>query len=163
MKREWAERNTLSNRPPLFALIIGINNYDNLRKLHGAVPDAKAVQEYLMDHLKVPEEQIRTLLDLKATREAIITTFQELRRDERIQENDPILIYYAGHGGKIDAPRGWNSSGPNGKIEAIYSQDYAEQKVEPIPDRTIAALLDRLAEEKGDNIVRLSLVLLEVI
>ncbi|KAF8597025.1 hypothetical protein BDV93DRAFT_548099 [Ceratobasidium sp. AG-I] len=76
-------------------------------------------------------------------------------KDKRIEEKDAIVIYYAGHGSKLDAPEGWEAGGPH--IQALVPQNVKEtdasgNPVPAIPDRTIAGLLDNLAHEKGNNI-----------
>lgn len=141
-------------RPRLYALIIGINNYDHQRKLHGAVPDADAIKDYLVNELKVPEGQIVNLRNSEASRTAIIDAFNRLRDHPDIKEDDPILIYYAGHGGTLSAPPGWES-GSGAKIQTIVPQDYDPtegKEVYPIPDRTIGGLIDGIANKKGNNI-----------
>jgi Caspase domain len=103
----------------------------------------------------VPSSQIHNLRDAEATRAAIIGAFCDLRNDSRIQNGDPILIYFAGHGGECDVPAGWAAGGS--KIQMLIPYDFGTEinncNVHGIPDRTVAALLDRLAKEKGDNIV----------
>ena len=138
----------------MFALIIGINFYDSVRSLRGAVGDALLVKKYLEDNLKVPSGQIHTLLNKEASRTAIIKAFISLRDDGRIVEGDPIFIYYAGHGSEIASPEGEVGS----KQQVLLPRDYCvtdEKHVSPIPDRTIGALIAQIAEKKGDNIVRL--------
>ena len=114
------------------------------------------MKEYLEKDLGVPSDQIRTLLDEEASRSGILQALVELREDPRIKKGDPILIFYAGHGSEIDAPQGWEAGGP--KIQAIVPHDASEFSpvVYPIPDRTLGALINMLAKDKGDNIVRLS-------
>ena len=139
----------------LFALIIGINFYDNVRSLRGAVTDALSIQDYLENSLKVPRGQILTLLNKSASRAAIIEAFLSLRDDGRIEQGDPIFIYYAGHGSQISSPEGETGS----KLQVLVPQDYCagrEKNVAAIPDRTIGALIAQIAEKKGDNIVRLA-------
>ncbi|EAU85638.2 hypothetical protein CC1G_06351 [Coprinopsis cinerea okayama7 len=124
----------LSSGPPLFAVIIGINNYvhHSLKKLQGAVADAEAVQEYLENDLKVARDHITFLRNQQASCLAIIDSFRRLENDTRIKRNDPILIYYAGHGGETTREAE--------TIQTIFPQDYNPdgnpQKVRPIPDRT---------------------------
>ncbi|KDQ61082.1 hypothetical protein JAAARDRAFT_67479 [Jaapia argillacea MUCL 33604] len=142
--------------PRLYALIIAINEYASpaVGNLKGAVADAAAMKAYLEEDLGVPETQIRFLRDAEATRRAIIQQINDLIADQRIRRGDPILIFYAGHGGEADAPDGWEAG--DSKIQMLVPVDFKttvdEQVVHGIPDRTIGALLSRLAEEWGDNI-----------
>ncbi|PVG00045.1 hypothetical protein CPB86DRAFT_702211 [Serendipita vermifera] len=153
------------NAPRLFALLIGINEYasPNVRNLYGAVSDAKAIQEYLEVTLGVPTEQISCLHNSQATRAAIIQKLTELQMDPRIQRGDPILVYYAGHGGETDAPIGWETNDP--MVQMLIPYDFSAEidvvntkisgggnVVYAIPDRTIGTLLERVAFEKGDNL-----------
>ncbi|KIM41992.1 hypothetical protein M413DRAFT_142447 [Hebeloma cylindrosporum] len=140
-----------SPKPRLFALIIGINYYDNVRSLRGAAADALSVKEYLENNLGVPSEQIRILLNKSASRAAIIDAFLSIRDDGRIEEGDPIFIYYAGHGSEIPSPEPEVGS----RLQVLVPRDYCptpEKYVGPIPDRTIGALIAGIAEKKGDNI-----------
>ena len=145
-----------NTKSPFFALIIGINNYQRIRELRGAIADAEDVEMYITEKLGVSEGHIRKLYDSAATREAIIGGFRDLKEDFRIQKDDPILIYFAGHGSETKAPDGWHAEG--GKIQLIVPQDtgttLAGKIVNPIADRTIAVLLEDLAKVKGNNIVR---------
>ena len=127
----------------------------------GAVPDADAVRDYLQVHLGVPSSQIRNLRDGNATRAAITKDIMDIAFNNRIKEGDPILIYYAGHGGSADTPEGWPGweVGSTGKIELLIPHDYSSlledrNPKHGIPDRTLGALLSHLASKKGDNIVR---------
>ncbi|KAH6909145.1 caspase domain-containing protein [Coprinopsis sp. MPI-PUGE-AT-0042] len=134
-------------RTPLFAIIIGINNYEDasLSKLSGSVPDAEAIKEYLTTDLRVPSNQIIVLCNKEASRANILDAFEKLKKDTRIQKDDPILIYYAGHGGQL-------TKEAQEPIQVIFPQDYNQSEVKAIPDRKIAALLNDLAETHGNNI-----------
>ena len=153
--------------PHLFALIIGINNYESpsIPNLVGAVPDADAVRDYLEKDLGVPSSQIRNLRDSGATRAAIVDAIQAFSRIDEIKDGDPILIYYAGHGGLADTPKDWLFWNTN-KIELLVPHDHSSLDGNPIhgiPDRTLGALLSQLAIVKGDNIVRQTFILPEFI
>jgi hypothetical protein len=155
------------HRPPprLFALIVGINEYEssNVPNLLGAVADADAMRDYLQKQLGVPSSQIRNLRNSEATRAAIIAGIEALSRSKEVEVGDPILIYYAGHGGSADKPKGWEV-GSTGKIELLIPYDHSSplEDANPkhgIPDRTLGVLLSQLAIKKGDNIVRLTFIL----
>ncbi|KAG8836256.1 hypothetical protein FRC18_011647, partial [Serendipita sp. 400] len=140
----------------LFALIIGIDAYEapEITPLLGAVADAREMECYLTAKLRVPRMNIQTLLDGQATRSNIIKGIQELTDNPSITRNDPILIFYAGHGTEAPSPKGWEAE--QSKIEMIVPQDYRATKdgkrVGCIPDRTIGILLQQLANAKGNNI-----------
>lgn len=151
----------ISISPPLFALIIGINRYKSLKvtTLRGAVADADSVKAYLENDLKVQKSNIRNLRDAQATRAAIISEFSALATNPDIKPGDPILIYYAGHGGGSSPPIGWEAGGADSKTQMLIPHDYntkiGNREVYGIPDRSLNALLTRLAKTKGDNIVSL--------
>ena len=149
-------------------MIIGINNYKSSRipNLVGAVPDADAMRDYLQKHLGVPSSQIMNLRNSKATRAAIIDGIRAFSLNEEIEEGDPILIYFAGHGGSADTPKDWEV-GSAGKIELLVPYDHSSLEggnpKHGIPDRTLGALLSQLAIEKGDNIVSQTFILRRII
>ncbi|KDR74385.1 hypothetical protein GALMADRAFT_141429 [Galerina marginata CBS 339.88] len=142
----------------LFALLIGVNNYasSDIRPLHGAVADAQSFQTYLLQ-LGVPEDNITILLDESATRSAILGELRHLADDPSIQPEDPILIFYAGYGSEMASPSSWKAAGLDDMVQFFIPHDVCwkpgETAVAPIPDRTLNALLDAIADKKGDNIV----------
>ncbi|QRV77161.1 ICE-like protease (caspase) p20 domain protein [Ceratobasidium sp. AG-Ba] len=153
---ETVETKSIPTRgvPPLYALIIGINKYANTTNLKGAVKDAELFYNYLVNYLFVPKSQIKLLLDEQATRQNILEEFVRLRENPKVNKGDPIVVFYAGHGTKLDKPKGWEAS--EDFIQALVPQDVKEVKngevVVAIPDLTIATLFNDLAEIKGDNI-----------
>ncbi|KAG8706557.1 hypothetical protein FRC09_002354 [Ceratobasidium sp. 395] len=148
--------NTSDSR--LYALVIGINSYPKLKPLTGAVADAAAMEDFLITDLKVPPDHIINLRNGQATRGGIIQAFRRLRDSPRIHKGDPILIYYAGHGGNGTAPAEWKTKYGHDEIQVIFPYDYdlpvsgSKETVNCIPDRTIGMLLNELAVAKGNNI-----------
>lgn len=143
----------------LWAVLIGIDEYQaaGYKSLEGAVADANDMEDYLYKELYVPKDHINVLRNSQATRKGIISAIEALNVNPDIKVQDPILIYFAGHGCALDRPEDWtigdshiqgivphdmNTAGPDGK------------PIPAIPDYTISALLGRLASVKGDNIVR---------
>ncbi|KDN42637.1 hypothetical protein RSAG8_06594, partial [Rhizoctonia solani AG-8 WAC10335] len=151
-----------NERIPLFALVVGINDYQTKHKLAGAVADADAFSAYLLDDLSIPNNQITNLRDKDATRVEIIRSLKSLQTNPSIKYGDAIVVYYAGHGSNIKASPGWDTASPGWDtggemIQALVPQDAgltggSNTRIYPIPDRTIAALLNELADAKGDNI-----------
>ncbi|GAB1520212.1 hypothetical protein RhiTH_003285 [Rhizoctonia solani] len=153
-----AVETTSNHTSKLHALIIGINDYPNLSKLKGAVADADAFAEFLQSDLKVPAQQIVNLRDNAATRQAIIDSIMQLWSNPHINYGDPILIYYAGHGGARRATEQWKNEKGAHVVQVIFPFDYdvkendSSEPILCIPDRTIAGLLNELSNQKGDNI-----------
>ncbi|CAE6467036.1 unnamed protein product [Rhizoctonia solani] len=146
--------------PKLHALIIGINDYPKLPKLKGAVADADEIAKFLTSEseLNVPRKQVVNLRNETATRRNIINQIKLLQTNPSIRYGDPILIYYAGHGGARGATDVWKEAKGAHMVQVIFPFDYditidgSSDPIECIPDRTIAGLLNELAAAKGDNI-----------
>ncbi|KDR69768.1 hypothetical protein GALMADRAFT_77119 [Galerina marginata CBS 339.88] len=137
----------------MFALIIGINSYKKITRLRGAVADARAIEHYVKDKLKVQDSHIRLLLDEDASRQNIIDALIGLKENKDIRRGDAILIYFAGHGQEIDAPEFWPTGNVDGKIQSIVPQDFDRVGgTHVIPDLTLGSLIDGIYAKKGDNI-----------
>ena len=178
-----------------FALVIGINEYPGLRRgnkdndLGGACNDACNICEWLIQYVlpgtdnshitlqdlleRKANDNITLLLDKQATREGIIKNITALSNNDNIQQGDPILIYYAGHGSVAMSHPNWhhaakggdNQSAGRSLIEVLLPHDVytpceapLDQQVQPIPDTTMKRLMRELAQ-KSDNIVRPSSLL----
>lgn len=105
-----------------------------------------------MDDLQVSEEQITCLLGAQALRSSIIQAFQDLATNENINNGDPIVIYFAGHGTEISYMDG-------STFQAIIPHDYCEGSIYVIPDHVLGRLIEEIAKVKGNNIVSVGLAL----
>lgn len=86
------------------ALVIGIDRYPKIRhaaQLAGCRNDAQLMASILEERFGF---EVQTLLDDAATREAILTALQRLRRDAG--PKDSIAIHFSGHGSRIVDPSG---------------------------------------------------------
>ncbi|CUS76972.1 Outer membrane protein beta-barrel domain-containing protein [Candidatus Kryptonium thompsonii] len=81
-----------------WALIIGINEYQSLPRLNGAVRSAKMIREKLVREFGFDPENVIELYDDQATRENILKAFDRLMDPRRVSKEDRIFIYFAGHG-----------------------------------------------------------------
>ncbi len=134
----------------LWALLVGIDEYLNVRDLLGAVNDVEAVRIFLQNQMGVPEKQIRVLKNGEATRAGILDAFQSFLIDnDKIKHSDQILFHYSGHGSQMRDHEGIE---PDGYNECLVPHDSRTGDVFDIPDKTLAAMLDRLAQAKGNNI-----------
>ena len=115
----------------------------------------------------MPPRNILSLFNESATRDNILTAFNShLINNERIAQDDLIIVFYAGHGDSVEAP-GWDTDGRMVETVCPYDVTAFEPTARPlevvntgvstpkygIPDRTINALMRQLANKKGDNIV----------
>ena len=79
-----------------YALVIGIDKYENVDKLNYAVQDAEAIKNLLVSSFNFPEKQIIMLTDKEATLDNIRTKLFEVATS--VNESDRLLVYFAGHG-----------------------------------------------------------------
>jgi len=76
-----------------YALVVGIDQYQQLPILQTAVHDASAIEAVLQQRYGF---QTKLLLDAQATRAGIVNALSEYRQS--LTDDDSLLIYYAGHG-----------------------------------------------------------------
>ncbi|KAK7472144.1 hypothetical protein VKT23_000266 [Stygiomarasmius scandens] len=149
--------------PTLFALLIGIDNYRDkeVNNLQGAVSDVKLVEQFLTSDLQVPSNRVMKLCNEQATRETIISAIEYLANNSDIKEEDPILIFFAGHGSEAEAPSKWDINNKK-KIQMLLPHDFCWSKPKEsssndlvghgIWDVTMNRLLTDIANKKSDNI-----------
>ncbi|MEF8726292.1 MAG: caspase family protein [Candidatus Bipolaricaulota bacterium] len=78
------------------ALIIGIDDYDDMPPLNHAKSDAKEFASVLVNSFEFPEKNITLFLDEEATTKAIRENF--LNYQNRLSKDDRIVVFFAGHG-----------------------------------------------------------------
>ena len=87
-----------------WALIIGIDKYENVRELNYAVKDAESIQDILVSKFDFPRDNITLLKNEDATKQSIIQAFSDITI--KAKQNDRVLIYFAGHGETMDLSEG---------------------------------------------------------
>jgi len=87
-----------------YALIIGIDKYENVQPLNYAVKDAETIQDILVNTFDFPKDNVRLLKNEEATLLNIKNSLAEI--SSSAGENDRVLIYFAGHGDTYDLPEG---------------------------------------------------------
>jgi len=87
-----------------YALIIGIDKYENVRSLDYAVKDAEDIQSMLIDKFHFQQDNIVLLKNEEATKTSIIQEFSNITN--KAESNDRVLIFFAGHGETMDLPDG---------------------------------------------------------
>ncbi|KAK0187319.1 hypothetical protein F5146DRAFT_1064401 [Armillaria mellea] len=112
-----------------------------------------AVYEFLEGTLDIPaEKRIKIFCDEEVTRARIETEIEGLGNNPAIKKDDPILIFYAGHGATAKAPSTWSSA--NGTIQMLAPHDFNPEGDDPegVFDIKLHYLLAALAAKKSDNI-----------
>lgn len=81
-----------------WAVVIGIDEYEKWPKLQYAVRDAQAIKEILVKKFGFAPERVFTVKNSAATRAGILTIFQDQLSAARVDRNDRIFVFFAGHG-----------------------------------------------------------------
>jgi hypothetical protein len=124
-------------RADLYALIIGVDRYDTLNDLQGAVNDAMDIADAVSG---LNPKDMRVLLNEDATREAIYANWESLAA--QAGPRDTLLVAYAGHGG--NEPAAQPGAEDNGRDENILLSGFADHGPaagQRIRDDEIAALI----------------------
>ncbi|KAJ7918245.1 hypothetical protein B0H13DRAFT_2437652, partial [Mycena leptocephala] len=137
-------------------------NTDQFSTLRGAVNDATAFYEFLLDSrerrgLGVPKLNILFLKDEDAARDKILAAFEShLLNNPRIPDRGEasMILFFAGHGTRVYAPG--NLMSQDAMVEGICPVDERTSPggkyVHMIPDYVLVHLLRELCEKKGQNI-----------
>lgn len=82
------------------AIIVGINEYRGTgwQNLERATNDAQAVSRVLQQEFGYAESNIKLLLNRSATKASMMSALTSWLREKRVQTNDAVLIFFAGHG-----------------------------------------------------------------
>lgn len=89
---------TLSGQGKVYALIIGISDYDNITDLNYADDDAMDFYNYLVkeSNLGIDSNDVKLLINKKATSANVGKELLKLKN--RMEEGSTFFIYFAGHG-----------------------------------------------------------------
>ncbi len=123
------------------AVLIGINNYQNedITDLGYAVEDAKNVARMLESKLGFDKQNIHILLDEDATLSNIKNTLFEIALN--VDENDRLLIFYAGHGETITLRKGGELGylvPVDASLDNLYASGLSMKTIKEISDITPA-------------------------
>ncbi|MEO1091719.1 MAG: caspase family protein [Pseudomonadota bacterium] len=120
-----------------YALVIGIDAYEHIAPLRGAVNDARDIAETLRG---LPADEVRLLLDGDATRAAITQNWRELA--QRAGPGDTLIITYAGHGSnEPEAQSGSESDGLDENFLLAGFSPIGAAAAERIRDDEVAELI----------------------
>jgi peptidoglycan/xylan/chitin deacetylase (PgdA/CDA1 family)/uncharacterized caspase-like protein len=90
-----------------WAVVIGINDYQNWPKLRYCVNDANSIEQILTSQYGFRQSNIIKLLNKDATRERIVWALGDHLADpNRIKKDDRVFVFFAGHGATRKLPSG---------------------------------------------------------
>jgi hypothetical protein len=151
-----------NKRPNLFALLIGIDRYSQVRlpdnsyypHLRGCINDINLIEQMLRSHLNLPDERVIRLIsgnssncrknDRLPTYENLVKAFQEVT--DQARTGDQVYIHYSGHGGR-SATMFEELKGKNGLDESLVPCDIGENGAYYLRDLEIAYLLKKMADK----------------
>jgi hypothetical protein len=119
-----------------------------------AVPDAKKLVNFLQDELHVPQENIKTLYDGEATRDAIINAITSIPSSSAFEPDDALLVYFTGFAGQAKIERAQHVEGARSFAGMICPVDTNIGNTTGISDSTLTQLFDQISRSTGNNIVR---------
>ena len=102
-------------------MLIGIDTYLHVGSLAGCVNDCNAMKAWLEGSFGDVHQVL--LMNDQATRANIVIAIQNLAKDQRIQENDPVLIFFAGHGAEVKPLKEWKLPSKR-KIQMLIPYDF---------------------------------------
>lgn len=138
----------------IYALLVGIDHYPHpISPLQGCVNDITVVAEYLQKRVAVEDSDlhIRMLKDQEATRQAVITGFQEFLC--QASDNDVALFYYSGHGSQEEAPPEFWHLEPDHLDETLVCWDSRMENGWDLADKELAHLIAQVGEKNPHVVV----------
>jgi len=132
-------------------VVIGINSYQRVEKLDYALSDAEAFRLMMIKAHGVSEENILTLYNENATRDQVAFALGDALADPaRVQPEDRVIIFFAGHGTQAPTVRGGEIMGyllpvdadPANLASTAISMREINESARRIPARSILFLID---------------------
>ena len=142
----------------IYALLVGIDNYNRVNKLSGCVHDVKQVANYLTQRTTFnvelggkPTGKIKLLSDKEATRQGIIDGFR--KHLSQATQADTVLFYYSGHGTQEEADPIWDET--DEQLECVVCYDGGATKTSEflLTDKELRFLIHELYQKTAAHIV----------
>jgi hypothetical protein len=136
----------IERRRNIWAVVIGINDYQNIRKLRYSVNDANAFYHHLVAVNKIPSKNIILLKDEDATLTKIRSSLGTQLKNKAGKE-DMVIIYFAGHGATekdVTSPDGDGLE----KYLLPYDVDPKDLYATALPMGEISRIFQRIQSER---------------
>jgi hypothetical protein len=122
------------------ALLIGVNEYDAVPDLRGAVNDVELLRSVLVSKGGFAERDIEVVLDRAGTRRGIFEAIERLAR--RARPEDVVYLHYSGHGSQVKDSNG--DERDDGFDETLVPSDGRTKGVADITDDELAERVARV-------------------
>jgi hypothetical protein len=122
------------------ALLIGVNEYDAVPDLRGALNDVELLKSVLTTKGGFAERDVELLLDRAATRRGILAAIDRLAK--RARPADVVYVHYSGHGSQVKDVNGDEQD--DGFDETLVPSDGRTPGVTDITDDELAEHLARV-------------------
>jgi len=130
----------------VWAVVIGINGYPNIRRLKYAVNDAMAFCNHLVEYNQVPKENVVLLLDEEANLTRLRSALGVYLKNKASKE-DMVIIYFAGHGATEREATSPDGDGLE-KYLLPYDVDPKELYATAMPMEEISRLFSRIRSDR---------------
>ena len=137
--------------PRKLALLVGINDYPTaLGGLQGCLTDVEMQRELLVHRFGFNPNDIKILTNVQATREGILTTFEE-HLIKQAKSGDVVVFHYSGHGSRVRDPDPIGNDPFNSTmVPSDRPPESATSSATPVPDimgHTLFLLMSALPTE----------------
>jgi uncharacterized caspase-like protein len=134
------------SRKNVWAVVIGIDSYQNVRHLKYAAKDATAFYQYLIKKIRIPPENVSLLLNEQAhlyKMRSILGT--HLKR--KAGKDDMVMIFFAGHGAAEKDALSPDGDGLE-KYILPYDADLKDLYASALPMSEISKIFSRIYSER---------------
>ena len=106
------------------ALLVGVNEYESsdIRPLQGCVNDVALIRLLLKRYFQVPNEDIRVVVNRRATKANILHRLRQMLR--RAQPGEVVVFYFSGHGSQMRERHGDELTASLDEVICPYDMDW---------------------------------------
>jgi hypothetical protein len=136
----------VQKRRNVWAVVIGINNYQHIRQLKYAVNDAKLFYDYLVKYTHIPKANVTLLSNREATLTQIRSTLGTHLKSIA-NKDDMVIIFFAGHGATEKDVMSPDGDGLE-KYLLPYDANPKDLYATALPMREIAHIFNRVQSQR---------------
>lgn len=134
------------------ALLVGVNNYQNIVSLKGSITDVYLQRELLIHRFGFNPQDVLVVSDesaIKPTRQGILQAFEE-HLIKQAKPGDTVVYHFSGHGSQVSDPDSGFEDNLNSTFvpsDRIISQSGNQKTVSDITGKTLFLLMSAINTE----------------